>query len=185
MEKRGEINAAYAKNENTLSSLLNTEQDLLECAAITRDIATLAWSIEHEHMPNLETRHILEMKRIFDIIDNFNDIVLPQVKDQVRRYEDLIDKLELHHESKNLPISSFFSGMWRSGSSSNENESHISKIDEIQKQLETAQLQSKSHSQLLEQLYSSRRKLSIGKEIIEDSENSDSEHEYDDRFDLI
>jgi len=131
------------------SSMVQTEQEILDCAAMTREIASLAWSIEQDTLPKLRGPHVDNMERIFAAIDNFSDAVLPRVNADVAQLEALVDKLEALHESQASPVTSFFSGILRGGSSSTPANSGVEALE-----AQRAAINLHSKDELLGMLYS-------------------------------
>jgi hypothetical protein len=129
--------------------MLQTEQEILDCAAMTREIASIAWSIEQDTLPTLRGAHVHSMERIFAVIDNFNDIVLPRVSKDVSQLEALVDKLEALHEAQASPVTSFFSGILRGGAGSAQAGGGVGALE-----AQRAKIKLHSKDELLELLYS-------------------------------
>mgnify|MGYP005991552697 CR=1 FL=1 len=154
------------------SSMVQAEQEILDCAAMTREIASLAWSIEQDTLPKLRGPHVDNMERIFAAIDNFSDAVLPRVNADVAQLEALVDKLEALHESQASPVTSFFSGILRGSSSTPAN----SGVEALEAQRAAINLHSKD--ELLGMLYSGGvLRSSTSDEAAEEEEGGGQEEE--------
>jgi len=115
---------------------------------MTREIASIAWAIEQDTLPKLQGSHVDNMERIFAVIDNFNDVVLPRVNEDVSQLESLVNKLEAFHESQTSPVTSFLSGILRAGGGSPPTSGGLAALE-----AQRASIKLHSKDELLEMMY--------------------------------
>ena len=112
--------ATHLENECE-STLALYEKKTVECGMISSKIAEVAKIIQFQQLPQLNHSdhgpNLLqpEMLRIFQLIDNFKDGVIPLLEQDLSSLEEIVEELERAHDIKASPVSTFISGIFASG----------------------------------------------------------------------